>query len=98
MCESRTFTASAVERMTLPVISTAHLTEEVARRLAGDGDDNPWGFTCAPYAEGVFLWLGAPDKNDPQCLRDIQKWLGAPGWVRLDSDAPKVKELPTYEW
>lgn len=91
------------ETMQLPVISTGHLTQEVAARLTKEGDNNPW-VICAPYDCGYFLWI-SHDQDDelkmPQCLRDIRAVLdiGSTGvWVRLDSDAGFHPQIPVYNW
>jgi hypothetical protein len=97
----------------IPVISTAHITLEVATRLDAENDRNPW-CPCAAWSYGYFLYLDEPEAGltePPQCLLDIRDWLrkqpmqvdgrlGTPGscWVRLDSDAEKVDGLPTYDW
>lgn len=97
-----------VELMTLPVISTAHLTKEVAERLSAEGDKNPW-CPCASWEYGFFIFLGGVSDEDakdlPQCLQDIRGWLikqgdeeEPAGWLRLDSIAEEVEGLPTYDW
>lgn len=75
----------------IPVISTGHLTREVAEYLTAHGDDNPW-CVCAPYQEGFFLYLEELEAYDPesvhsdlasvvgrppmpQCLIDIRDWM-----------------------
>lgn len=95
-----------IETMTLPIISTAHLTKEVADRLESEGDKNPW-VICAPYECGFFLWIGEGNDGEldmPQCLRDIRDAIikifhrGPGAWVRLECDADKLPDLPAYEW
>lgn len=93
----------------IPMISTAHLTREVADVLTKRRDGNPW-CPCAAWEFGYFLFLDNPEAGRapvPQCLLDIRDWLRkqeAAGvldnsrWVRLDGDAPTVEELPTYDW
>lgn len=98
----------SLEVHTIPVISTAHLTREVADRL--DGEHQSW-CACAVYRDvGFFLFLDEPNDGDepvPQCLLDIRDWrmkleqegrLDNSRWVRLDCDAEVVEGLPTYDW
>ena len=97
-----------LEIHTIPVISTAHITREVANRL--DSEHQPW-CACACYRDvGFFLYLDEHSDMDepvPQCLLDIRDWrmsleregkLDNCRWVRLDCDADTVDGLPTYDW
>jgi hypothetical protein len=94
---------STLESMQIPVISTEHLTKEVADALTAQGDSNPW-VICAPYEYGYFLWVSHDNDDEvgmPQCLRDIRDALDAGGtgvWVRLDSDANPIQNAPVYQW
>ena len=93
----------------IPMISTAHLTREVADVLTKRRDGNPW-CPCAAWDYGYFLFLDNPEDCEtpvPQCLLDILEWLRKQEvagvldnsrWVRLDESAEKVDELPTYNW
>lgn len=93
----------------IPMISTAHLTKEVADVLTERRDGNPW-CPCAAWEFGYFLFLDEPEAGRtpvPQCLLDIRDWLRkqeAAGlldnsrWVRLDGDADAAENLPTYDW
>lgn len=93
----------------IPMISTAHLTKEVADVLTERRNGNPW-CPCAAWEFGYFLFLYEPEAGRtpvPQCLLDIRDWLRkqeAAGlldnsrWVRLDGDSDSVDELPTYNW
>lgn len=71
-----------MEIHSIPCISTAHLTQEVAEQLSALGNDNPW-VTCAPWEHGYFICTqGIENKlmNEvevPQCLLDIKKWLSS---------------------
>lgn len=99
----------SLEVHTIPVISTGHLTKEVAERLTAEGDKNPW-IPCMPWDYGFFMRLDDPDdtkESVPQCLLDIRDWrmklerkgkLDNSRWVRLDCDADPVEDLPTYDW
>lgn len=96
-----------LEVVRMPVISTAHLTKEVAEILLKQGNDNPW-VPCANWEYGHFLYLDDPearegeDEADITCLYAIRDWLREQGftdsWVRLDCDAEPVEGLPTYDW
>jgi hypothetical protein len=80
-----------MELHVLPVISTNHLTQEVAERLTNDGNNNPW-CVCASWENGFFLHLdeleGAESEEEPapQCLFDIRDWLRAKNLVCTDGD------------
>ncbi|WP_456291289.1 DUF5983 family protein [Pseudomonas mosselii] len=69
-----------MEVLSLPVICTNHLTEEVAKLLTENCGRNPW-VPCAAWESGYFIsFLGIQDKvqngvDVPQCLRDIAFWL-----------------------
>ncbi|MCK1789002.1 hypothetical protein [Pseudomonas violetae] len=71
-----------MEIICLPVISTAHVTQEVAERLTNEGNNNPW---CpgASWEHGFFLHLDELEARSsetvtiPQCLIDIRNWLRA---------------------
>lgn len=93
----------------IPVISTAHITREVASRL--DSEHQNW-CACAVYRDvGFFLFLDELPSTEedpvPQCLLDIRDWrmklesegkLDNSRWVRLDCDADTVEGLTTYDW
>lgn len=98
-----------LETHKIPVISTGHLTKDVAARL--DHDAATWGAGASYHGCGYFLYLDEPAAPDgesvPQCLLDIRDWrmqlekdgqLDNNRWVRLDWDAEKVDGLPVYEW
>lgn len=92
--------------MVVPVISTAHLSEEVGEALAGalSGSDF-FGFMCMVGPIGGMVYLGdldlyADDPELPVCLRDCGAWANSKGheWVRFDPDGDVVRGLPVYEW
>lgn len=97
-----------MEIITMPVISTGHITLEVCRRLeAGPGQTRLWCPVAMYEGYGLFLYLDEPsDCTDadpvPDCLMAIANWLKAQGfrdcWVRLDRDADPVPGLPYYDW
>lgn len=92
----------------LPVISTQHLTEEVAAQLTQAGKRS-WP-PCASWANGFFIFLDDLESNDgqvAQCLIDIRNWMRGleesgvinnARWIRLDGDADPVEGLPVYDW
>lgn len=89
-----------IETMTIPSISTGHLTQLVAAKLKERRDNNPW-VTCAAFEYGFFLYVEDLDEIAPQCLKDIEKWLREnhePGWIQLDSASPVAEGLPLYSW
>lgn len=95
--------------MRVPVISTAHLTENVARELAETlpGEDF-YGFYNAVTPHGGFIACGeeiddgfnSPLIDTPKCLRDCLRWANREGfeWIRFDADGDQVGELTIYEW
>ena len=97
----------AIESHNIPVISTPHLTVDVAEALTNQRNNNPWA-PCADWEHGFFLCLERIGRHcgepvaAPRCLSDIREWLIDNGfnscWVRLDSDGPTVGDLPSYEW
>lgn len=80
-----------LETMHVPVISTAH--------LPGDSAIADLGVLHAAYEYGYFVWVDVD--NDTDWFVKVREWAkdNAPeGWVRFDSDADPVPELPTYNW
>lgn len=75
-----------MELISLPVISTSHLTQEVAATLTALGNGNAW-VPCAAWPYGFFISLKtiedkvAAGEEIPRCLQDIAAWL-------------KTKDLP----
>ena len=92
-----------LEMLTMPVISTAHLTPATARTLTELGYKNTWT-VCATYLEGFFIFVPRdwPNRGLPPDLRDLFAWACAltpdTWWVRLDNDAATVSDLPIYDW
>ena len=93
-----------IEIHRIPVISTAHLTKEVAELLTRKRNNNPW-LPCVEWEYGYLLHFGdleARGSKAPKCLIDIANWLTASHfddrWVRLDSDADVQDDLPYYDW
>ncbi len=96
--------------MHIPVITTAHLTQEVAQALAEvlPGEDF-YGLYCAVTAHGGFVAFGELGPMDllelPKCLADVARWARRTGtpeecweWVRFDADGDQIGELTVYEW
>ena len=89
-----------------PVISSEHLTENVAQELRDllPGEDF-YGFLAAVTPFGGFIACDDPDAPStepplPQCLRDCFRWANNEGfeWVRFDADGDQIGELTVYEW
>ena len=100
---------ATLEVHNIPVISTSHLTKDVAARL--DQDASTWCGGAGYQGCGYFLYLDEPSAPEaesvPQCLLDIRDWrmqlekegkLDNSRWVRLDWDADTVDGLRVYEW
>jgi hypothetical protein len=87
-------------------ISTAHFSLATKTLLEERGDNNPWCH-CAVYAYGFCMSVPSEAVEDdeasepvPQDLRAVWDWARecGLGWVRLDSDANIIDELPEYNW
>jgi hypothetical protein len=80
-----------MEIHSLPVISTSHITQEVAERLTKEGNNNSW-CVCASWENGFFLHLDdleaavCQDDSTPQCLFDIRDWLRTKNLICTDGD------------
>ncbi|WP_049098125.1 hypothetical protein [Burkholderia cepacia] len=86
--------------ITIPVISTAHLTYATDQLLLNLGDANPWT-AVAPYSEGLFVYVQSEDMDgQPLELSHIFAWARKLNyqWVRIDADGDHVDGLPIYEW
>ncbi|MFT4064320.1 hypothetical protein [Paraburkholderia sp.] len=88
--------------ITMPVISTGHISLETCRKLEEHGDKNPWT-VCAPYDEGFFLYAqkDKPVEGTPADLVAVMTWARSSGyeWVRLDMRSGDViDDLPQYDW
>lgn len=95
--------------MHIPVISTAHLTMEIAAEMTAllPGEDL-YGLECAVTAFGAFVRFpedheALEDTPDlPTCLRDVAVWvIGRQqecAWVRFDRDGDVRDGLPVYDW
>lgn len=96
----RTVKRGIMHTITMPVISTCHITEATDRLLQDEGDRNPWTIV-APYSEGAFVYV-QPENMDgqPAEFADIFAWARKHGhhWVRIDADGDVIEELPSYDW
>lgn len=96
--------------LTMPVVSTCHITGTTRELLDSSPEATPkekpicW---VAKYSEGWFIRFWDDDDTGdtddlPDDLRAIRDWLLAAGyldrWVRLDADGDYVSTLPTYDW
>lgn len=91
-----------IETLSMPVISTAHITEEEANQAHG-------GYPAyAMVGEYGFIVYIAQDPNEWNegdlerfpALADCARWAQKLGyeWIRFDRDAETVPYLKTYEW
>ena len=89
-----------------PVISSEHLTENVAQELRDllPGEDF-YGFLAAVTPFGGFIAIDGWDSEIegyivPECLKDVCRWVEAEGfdWVRLDAEGAKISCLALYAW
>ena len=92
--------------MRVPVISTAHLTEDVACELAETLPcEDFYGLLHAGTPFGGFVACDDPDPPPtmeplPKCLHDCFTWACDEGfeWIRFDAEGDQIGELPVYEW
>ncbi len=85
--------------MTIPVLSTSHVSEKTANWLDDIPPDGP--ILIAGYGDGWFIHVpDDPVDGLPQELYPLFELMNKHGypWVRLDSCGDTVKELPTFEW
>jgi len=91
-----------VELLTMPALSTAHISYEADSWLG------EWGSSChalvmADGDAGYFVRV-LTDHADielvPQSIREVAAWANNCGhhWFRLDRDAPRVDGLTAYDW
>lgn len=93
--------------LTVPVISTGHITEETNNLLIEKGD-TLYTMTNATYANGFFVSVPSDELSEswpkgqepPSDLAAVWAWArdNKFDWVRLDSSGDVIKELPTYDW
>ncbi len=90
----------------IPVISTAHITQEIAAEMSKllPGEEL-YGLDCAVAPFGAFVRF--PEDLDelpdlPECLRAIATWAWSQpqeyAWVRIDQDGDVRDGLPVYDW
>lgn len=80
----------------LVALSTAHLRQETAQRLAEDGLD----ILCYPNEYGGFIYVGDSQETIYPELQTILRAAQADGivWLKFDADAAEVPGLETFEW
>jgi hypothetical protein len=98
--------AGTPETASIPTIGTAHLSRQTLDLLEREGDSIPWCY-CGPYEFGFFVSVPTaetiaimrPCEPPPDDLADLWAWARGEGfqWVRLDSDADHVPNLPVFE-
>lgn len=87
--------------MKIPVLSTAHITEDADDWLANAHD--VWAIV-ASYEGGHFVSIALYNvemlSELPAKLVDVLKWAkkNKHDWIRLDRDGDIVPKLPQYEW
>ncbi len=87
-------------KMTLPILSTAVLSEESGGKLLNG--EYPW-MQVAQYETGFFLKIDKrPDYfgEQPDDLNKLIEWSVARSfeWVRLDADGDSADGLDEYDW
>ena len=91
-------------QMQIPVITTAHITLDVAvslsKLLTGE---TYFGIEVSPTRHGAFVRcaeITIADPEIPECMSDCLSWAHDAGfeWLRLDADGSEVAELEIYEW
>lgn len=90
-----------LEKRTILVLSTGHVTKETARLLNSTKLED-WPCCGGPYA-GYGWFVYAHDENDGQIPADlfaVMEFARANGCtnVLFDCDAEQVEGLPAYEW
>lgn len=100
---------AALEIHKLMVLSTAHITKDADAHMTDlMGEDSARevanGAVVDKLPYGWLITIGSEDPDDGveyypslvDCVRYARKY-GCP-LLRLDSDGPKMKDLPTYNW
>lgn len=88
--------------ITVPVLTTAHLTEDDVNRLEDEGDDKP----IADYGPGLFMYVGGDFHREyyvgySEAFYDLMRHLSANAveWVRFDPYVgDELDDFPTFEW
>lgn len=92
------------------VLSTAHLTPDIAAELDRHFRDGPstdpdqWAYWIvgSPWSDyGWWIWAELEQLTElPWPLRDALKFAADRGhrFVQFDRDEPEIEELPTWEW
>lgn len=87
--------------MTVPVISTAHLTAKNRYDPPID-DDELYGLLAVPLLGGLMVHVGEDYAHDPDMPEDLVKaaqWAQDLGyeWLRFDCDGDVIADLPIYD-
>lgn len=100
----------SLETITLPVISTGHLSQQTYEDLERSlmDDDGAFSIYGAVYAGGMFVRLDSAAeehalaglRGDYPDLAALAVWAEHHGfaWVRLDPDADVASDLPIFDW
>jgi hypothetical protein len=83
--------------LTMPVISTAHVTEEADAYLRTSTTDE-FKNAVAPWEGGYFIYVAGCEPHEG--LSAVFDWAlkNDYDWIRLDRDGDIVPELPQYNW
>lgn len=93
-----------VKVLRIPVLSTAHLSEE-SKALLESGQAH-WLCHCAPYEFGWFVAVPTPDvaatASEPPITDDLRAlfvWADKYGfsWIRLDDHGDRAAGLPLFD-
>lgn len=93
-------TPAPVWMVSVPVISTHHLSQETGTVTLAKGF--PW-LPVAEYDTGFFVKVDKQEcrfQEYPEDLRQVMRWAAALGfdWIRIDADGDDADGLPVYEW
>lgn len=100
-----------ISTRTVPVLTTAHLTEYAAQQFCGYRPSSRRPLV-APWREGCFVFMGSPDSLSvpegetdyvlQQIGRPIREWFHKnypeDCWLAFDSDGDESLELKVYDW
>ena len=91
--------------MTVPVISTAHLSFETLNEEITSDNAGPGDLYCVKFPEGFMVYNDEDanflreDSTVPADLVLVLAWAQSSGyeWVRFDASGDVVEGLPVYE-
>lgn len=90
--------------MQIPVITTGHLTMDVAMQLSEVlPGETYFGIEVSPTRHGAYVRCSEnciADPMIPECMSDCLSWAHDAGfeWLRFDCDGSDVLELRHYDW